>query len=187
MGIQFSVWREERAVQLTITENFHSILAEWREAFFATYGAADFLRRKTDPFANPVGSTISRCIEEILQHLRTNSAIEAFHTPLDGIIRIRAVQEFTPSQALAPFFAIRPLLAQHAEKERRTLAAADWSLVDNLLLLTFDIYMACREQLYQTKLKEMTSGNRLIIKKAVCPSTFLKQPGQSDGAEKTFI
>ena len=187
MSIQFSVEREERAVHQIITENFHSILAEWQETFFATYGSADFLRRKTDPFANPVGSTISRCIEEILLLLRTNSAIEAFHAPLDGIIRIRAVQEFTPSQALAPFFVIRPLLKKHAEKEERSLTAADWSLVDNLLLLAFDIYMTCREQLYQTKLKEMTSGNRMIIKNAVCPSTFLKHPEQSDGAEKTFI
>jgi hypothetical protein len=161
-------------LQAIITDNFQAISGEWQEAFFATYGAPDFLRRKTNQFANPVGSTISSCIEEILQLLQNGAKQDALRSPLDGIFHIRAVQEFTPSQALAPLLAIKSLLKKHAPDKGVSLSVADWSTIDSMVLLAFDIYMECREQLYRAQVQEITSGNRMILKNAVCPSKFLQ-------------
>ena len=142
-------------MQTIITDNFQAISEEWQEAFFATYGSADFLRRKTNQFANPVGSTISSSIEEILQLLRKGAGKDALRSPLDGIFRIRAIQEFTPSQALAPLLAIKPLLEKHTPKKGASLTAADWSMIDSMVLLAFDIYMECREQIYRAERKSV--------------------------------
>ncbi|MDH4319840.1 MAG: hypothetical protein OEV64_15770, partial [Desulfobulbaceae bacterium] len=45
--------------------------------------------------------------------------------------------------------------------------------VDRAALLAFDIYMECRERLYQTRISELKSG-RHILTDSPCPSKFLK-------------
>ena len=44
--------------------------------------------------------------------LLANADQQAFLEPLDIVVRIRAVQEFTPSQALAPFLELKWVVKQ---------------------------------------------------------------------------
>jgi hypothetical protein len=80
-------------------------------------------------------------------------------TCLDEIIRIRALQNFTPSQALAFIFllkiVIREELAEEIRKENLAAELLDLeSRIDGLALLGFDVYTKRREKIYEIKADE---------------------------------
>ena len=73
---------------------------------------------------------------------------------LDPIIRIRAAQNFTPSQATAFVLSLKKALRENLAKELHDLSSIRElfefeSKIDQLCLMAFDIYMQCREKIYQ--------------------------------------
>ncbi|MGD9125607.1 MAG: RsbRD N-terminal domain-containing protein [Desulfarculaceae bacterium] len=146
-----------------LNTNRAAILDRWFATILETYPAetAKFLKSQKDRFANPVGSTISREIEAIFDQLvagnYSGSDVTNF---LDRIIRIRAIQDFTPSQALAFIFQLKTVIREKLAKdiENHGLYAQMSNLetaIDNLALMAFDIFAACREKVYQTRTDEM--------------------------------
>jgi hypothetical protein len=80
-------------------------------------------------------------------------------TCLDEIIRIRALQNFTPSQALAFIFLLKIVIREElAEEIRKENLAAEIleleSRIDGLALLGFDVYTKRREKIYEIKADE---------------------------------
>jgi hypothetical protein len=98
---------------------------------------------------------------------------------LDQVIRIRAVQEFTPAQAVAPILELKWVVRQvfSANKNARAflgeLDAFDCE-VDRASLEAFNIYTECRERLYQTRIRELKSGS-YILTDTPCSSKLLKE------------
>ncbi|WP_054693966.1 RsbRD N-terminal domain-containing protein [Desulfosarcina cetonica] len=78
-----------------------AILKSWFQATVDSYPAdtARFLKNQKDPFANPVGQTTYRNLEILVDALVTGAGRDAMAAALDPILRIRAVQSFTPSKA----------------------------------------------------------------------------------------
>jgi hypothetical protein len=88
------------------------------------------------------------------------------------MIRIRAVQDFTPSQAVAFIFEVKKVVRKELASEilhdphmREELAAWD-SAVDDLVLFAFDIYMQCREKIYDLKANEARNLTFRLLQKA---------------------
>lgn len=161
------------------------ILALWIERTLDSYTSSGFFKRAKDPFANPVGVNITNGLTGLFDLLLANADQQAFLQPLDTVVRIRAVQEFTPSQALAPFLELKWVVKQvfSAGKETRPLLATLDDLdcrIDRMALAAFDIYAACREQLYQNRVQELKSG-RAILTDAACPSALMRQERQKTG------
>ena len=161
------------------------ILALWIERTLDTYTSPGFFKRAKDPFANPVGVNIQNSLTALFDLLAANADQQAFLEPLDTVVRIRAVQEFTPSQALAPFLELKWVVKQifSASKETRPLLASLDDLdctIDRVALAAFDIYSACREQLYKNRVDELKSG-RAILTDAACPSALLRQQRRETG------
>jgi hypothetical protein len=79
------------------------------------------------------------------------------------LIRVRAVQTmFTPSQATAFVLELKPIVRQCiAETSCSPEVTADLkafeSRVDELLLLAFDVFVNCRETVYQIKASQEKS------------------------------
>jgi hypothetical protein len=78
---------------------------------------------------------------------------------LERIVRIQAVQDFTPGQAVGFLFRFKPVLREVWKEEGHDrLTAADLtrleSRIDEMALLAFDLYMECREQMYEIQAKE---------------------------------
>ncbi len=90
---------------------------------------------------------------------------------LDNIIRIRAVQDISASQAVTFMFllkeVIREELAQEIEENRigQELLALE-SGIDELTLLSFDIFMLCREKIYDLKANEINNRTIRLLKRA---------------------
>ncbi|HDL98300.1 MAG TPA: hypothetical protein ENH16_01790, partial [Desulfobacteraceae bacterium] len=102
--------------------------------------------------------------------------------PLDQVIRIRAVQEFTPAQAVSPILELKWVVKQvlSADKDTRPLLAELDSFdcdVDRAALAAFDIYMNCREQLHKARIFELKSGN-FILSDSGCPSALIRKNSQ---------
>lgn len=132
------------------------IIKEWFDAAVQTYApdTAEFFKGQKDPFANPVGSTTFKGLQFLLEQLLKDVNHQALSDGLDPIIRIRAVQNFTPSQATAFIFSLKTILRNTLKKELQDIQLAKELLafeskIDELCLLAFDVYMACREKVYQ--------------------------------------
>lgn len=158
-----------------LSQKKSAIVKKWFNAILETYLAetAKFLSSQKDQFANPVGSTVSHEIENIFQELLQAQGFdrEKVSPFLDKIIRIRAIQEFSPSQAVAFVFflkkVIREVLAFDIQKNQLSeeLLALE-ARIDDLALLSFDIYMKCREKLYELKANDVINGTYLLLKRA---------------------
>lgn len=155
------------------------ILALWIERTLDSYTSPGFFKKATDPFANPVGSNISMGLTQLFEALVRGEGTEAYAKPLDQVVRIRAVQEFTPGQAVAPFLELKWVIKQifSADKSTQALLGGLDHLdceIDRIALAAFDIYSECREQLYRNRIAELKSG-RSILTDAACPSSLVKQ------------
>ncbi len=161
-----------------LTEKKKDILALWIERTLDSYAAPEFFKKANDPFANPVGSNISTGLTAIYEALLAGTP-EAYPYPLDQVVRIRAVQEFTPSQAVAPFLELKWVIKQifSGDKNTRPLLGNLDTLdceIDRIALAAFDLYSECREQLYRNRIHEIKSG-RSILTDSACPSALLKE------------
>jgi len=140
-----------------LLENKRSLIEKkWFELTAKTYApdTADFLQSKSDPFANPVGGAIRSGLSVMVDHLIHGVDPKTIITHLDPAIRIRAAQNFTPSQATAFILSLKQLLREILAKELRDSRIASEfvvveSKIDQLCLMAFDIYMQCREKIYE--------------------------------------
>jgi hypothetical protein len=151
-----------------LVRNKNDIVNDWFNLLVKTYPAdsAQFMKQENDPFANPIGSTARSGLEAIFDELVGGMDPHPLTDFLDPIIRIRAVQNFSPSQATGFIFLLKKSIRKNLSK---TVSSQDLynempefeSRIDELALLAFDIYMGCREKLYQLKEKEMK--NRALL------------------------
>ena len=167
------------------------ILTLWIERTLDSYASPGFFKNSKDPFANPVGSNISAGLTALFELLVAKAEIQAFASPLDQVVRIRAVQDFTPAQALAPFLELKWVVKQVFSGDKKTqplLQALDGldCEIDRMALTAFNVYSECREQLYQNRIRELKSGSA-ILTDAACPSAVLRQEMQSGGSKKIEI
>jgi hypothetical protein len=75
------------------------------------------------------------------------------------MIRVRAIQDFTPSQATAFILSLKTIVQEKTEKHlEKANAVKELRMfekkVDLLLFLAFDLYVECREQIYRLKANE---------------------------------
>ena len=139
-----------------------AIVKKWFDLTAQTYApdTAEFLKSKTDPFANPVGGSLLSGLDGLLDQLIHDMDPQIIHSYLDPIIRIRAVQNFTPSQAVAFILSLKKALRTSLKKELRDIRILKElseleSKIDRLSLVAFDIYVQCREKIYQLSANEM--------------------------------
>ena len=139
-----------------------AIVKKWFAATIATYPSdtAKFLKSRKDPFANPVGRTLYKGLEVLFNELLEETDHEAVLSVLDPIIRIRAIQNFSPSQATSFIFFLKDVIRDNIKKEDFQAQLFSELLlfeskIDELGLIAFNLYMNCREKIYELKANEM--------------------------------
>lgn len=131
------------------------ILKQWFQITVDSYPAdtARFLKNQQDPFANPVGQTTYRSLEALVDALIAGSGREAMMEALDPVIRIRAVQAFTPSKATAFVFSLKQIVRDCLSGESGDMVPLD-RRIDEMAMAAFDLFMGCREKIYELKATE---------------------------------
>jgi hypothetical protein len=150
-----------KGLEKILEKNKPAIVKQWFNLAAQTYAidTAQFLKSKSDPFANPVGNAMMTGLDGILEQLIHTLDPKALSSHLDSIIRIRAIQDFTPSQATAFILSLKKVLRDYLAKELQdSRLAAEFieleSKIDQICLMAFDIYMQCREKVYQISANE---------------------------------
>jgi hypothetical protein len=150
-----------KGLEKIIEQKTSVITKKWFDLTAQTYApdTAEFLKSRKDQFANPVGGTMLKGLKGLLDQLIHSMDPETITSHLDPIIRIRAAQNFTPSQATAFILSLKKVLRENLTKELRDSSVAAELLafeskIDQLCLIAFDIYMQCREKIFQIRANE---------------------------------
>jgi hypothetical protein len=136
-----------------LAEKQGAILEKWLEQTIASYPAqtAGFLRHEKDRFRNPVGNTLKEGLATLLDEIMGEMDSAKIRPALESIVRLRAVQDFTASQATGFVFTLREILNETLEGG----APSAWQKrIDEIALLAFDLYMRCREEIHEIKIRE---------------------------------
>ncbi|HZK83683.1 MAG TPA: RsbRD N-terminal domain-containing protein [Desulfosporosinus sp.] len=156
-----------------LEEKKSTILVRWFDAIMATYPTDNtgFFKKQEDRFANPVGHTFNQGIESMWEALIEEKDFTEGLPFLKDIIKVRAVQDFTPSKAVNFIFALKKVVREELKEEIRKDQIDDELLnfdskVDDLALFAFNIYVECREQLNQLKVDELKRLTFTLLKKA---------------------
>jgi len=154
------------------------VIREWIRATLGAYpaDAAKFYERDKDPFANPVGASVSDGIHGLFDALFENVPMHELSQRLERIIQVGCVQEFPPSQAVSFVFllkgVIRELFARELENPRML---AEWLVfetrIDRMAACAFDVYTGLQKRISEIRIHEIKSQ----------VSSLLKRSGIGDG------
>jgi hypothetical protein len=154
-----------------LLQNEAGILERWFDLILETYPAdtAVLMRKEKDRFANPVGSTILREIEVLFKNLCEGSRDEKYQGSLDAILKIRSVQDFSPSKAVGFIFLLKRAIGETLKNEIYKEPFIDeWmklqSGIDELALQAFDIYMDCREKICGIRIDQARAEKEMAFR-----------------------
>jgi hypothetical protein len=142
-----------------LTKNRQAIINRWLELIFETY--PEFVKKEKDQFANPIGYTIKKGIEEIFDWLIQKDDVNRLFPVLESIIKIKAVEENTPSSAISFIFLLKQVIREKLkieDLEIKELLAFE-AKIDKLANISFDIFMKCKEKIYELKTKSWTTAS----------------------------
>jgi hypothetical protein len=160
-----------RVVELIGRER-ERIARAWTDRLLAPFGpdGQSFFRREKNAFANPVGTTFERELRALVDALADNAPWTELERALDEIVRIRAVQDAAPSQAVGFVFALKDVLREvlqveltqpELQAELRDLDAH----IDRMGLLVFDLYTRQREKVAQLRINDVKRRVADLIKR----------------------
>jgi hypothetical protein len=149
-----------------------AILDQWFQLIIKTYppASSELLAKQEDQFRNPVGHTIAQSIGRVYDQIRSAMDADELLHALDGIIRIRSVQDFTPSEAVSFIFDLKAVIREVVDAEGPgpgplgELRMLDWR-IDGVALLAFEKYMACREKLHEIRNDEIKKSMEKLLKR----------------------
>ncbi len=147
-----------------------AILKNWLQMVLESYppDVAEFLQREQDQFANPVGSAIADGLAGALQELLGGMDAEKLSASLDEIVKIRAIQQFSPSQAVEFVFQLKRAIRQELGDEAADPLLQEElpefeSRIDRVALLAFDIYVRRREKIHDIRTRELRERSGRVL------------------------
>ncbi len=150
------------AIAQLVKQNKAAIARGWLERTVQTYPAeaAAFFGKDSGRFSNPVGQRLADGIAELLDALIEGHDAERQCRALDPVIELRAIQDFSPAQAVSFVFGLKDVLRQTLQEElaqpgmRAELMEFE-TRVDQLILFAFDIYTRHRQRTYEIRVEEI--------------------------------
>jgi hypothetical protein len=155
-----------------------AIVDRWTDLALRVYpqDSTGFIRQEKDRFRNPVGHLTRESIDALFAGLLAGRSVEEMKESLDRIVRIRAVQDLSPSQAVGFVFllkrAVREELGEAVEREVDLSALHAW--IDGLALQAFDLFVECRQRIYELRVREIKRRASTLLER-------MKEPAQGGG------
>lgn len=153
----------ESSVEQLFAARKDEAVGKWTVAVFAMYPfeTSGFLRTQKDQFANPVGHATALAAGRLYDALTgADVQTDAVQDALRDMVRIRAVQDLSPSQAVGALYLLKPVLRELfltealATGKLQALLEAE-SRLDTLALMGFDLYMQDKEAVFATRVGEL--------------------------------
>jgi len=149
-----------------------AIVRRWLEDALASYSeeAAVAFGRQKDPFSNPVGHSLRVGTGLIVEELFNGMDAEKIYQSLHEIIKIRAVQQMTASQAVGFIFllkdAVRAELGDAVSEPRLATELVELEKrIDSIALAAFDVFVKHREHLSELRINEVKRRISWVVEK----------------------
>jgi len=149
------------------------LLALWVNSFFAAYplDSTGFVRTSQDPFANPVGHMTREAVEVLYQAVAgAETEAASVREALDSLMRLRGVQDMSPSRAVGSLCLIKPILRREilpalpsGSQELEAYLEME-SRVDSLVLMALDLYAAAREKVFRIRIEEVKRSQSQVVR-----------------------
>jgi hypothetical protein len=153
-----------------VTKKKSVIIKNWIQLIFETYSSetSKFLNLEKNQFSNPVGFTTSEAVDHLFDAIINDVNPGSVKPSLIDLIKIRAVQEFTPSQAVGFVFLLKKVIRDELIDELDETKIYNellelYSKVDKAALIAFDLYQECREKVYQIHLNEIKTNSLSVF------------------------
>jgi hypothetical protein len=150
-----------------------AIVDRWMDLTLQVYpeDSARFMRSEKDRFGNPVGRITRDALEAVFEGLLTDRTIEEMRGSLDEIVRLRAVQDLPPSRAVGFVFLLKSAIhaeldESEADRARSVDLTALDSGIDRLGLAAFDLFVQCREKIYDLRASEIRRRTASLLARA---------------------
>jgi len=165
--------RPDMNLKALMSEKKAAIVKKWFDLIIDNYpsDASNFFKKQKNRFSNPVGHTISQGIDGLFDEILHGIDSEKLFPFLNDIIKIKAVQDFSPSKAISFVFLLKQAIREEMGSEIKKKQMSDElqlfeEQIDELALLSFDIYMKCRERIYEIKADEARRMMFRLLQKA---------------------
>lgn len=147
------------SIDSLLTKQKAAIVDGWLQTILKTYPeqTQKFLVKQRDSIANPVGQTFARELGPLFEALLASPEVDraAVELHLDPIVRIRAVQEFSPSEALGFVIELKQVIRAVLGDDAGPVLADFEQRIDWLVLIAFEVYLGCVKQMYEIRVDEM--------------------------------
>lgn len=180
-----SLWR-------VLNRRRRAVLDAWLGRVAAGYpaGRQRYLVPAGDRFANPAASTLADALGLLLDALRHGAGDEELGIILDAPVRLRAVQRLRPSEAVGFVLELKEVVRSVLAEEIRAgdLEAQLTDLdrrIDAALLVAFDAYVNCREQVFKLRAVETRNAAQRLLERAglALPEALGDPPGPPPAAK----
>ena len=150
-----------------------TVLKKWFDLVLDTYpdDSKRLFKQKKNQFGNPVGSTIFQELGNIFDEIINEIDKETISPFVERLIKIRAVQDFSPSGALGFIFDLKQIVVKEFDDELKNQQVfrefvGFCTRVDELAMLAFDTYMKCREKIYEIRVNEVKNMTSRVLERS---------------------
>jgi len=164
------------------TEHSSAIRKSWFKALVSEYPeeSARHIGSSTDEFANPIGHVIGEVADSMVKGLAEGAPASELAERMFPLIKIKAVQSFTPAEAMNCLLALKRMvlsrLKTSGHEDAEAIAASVDLLFDEMLCLCFNLYCQCRDKLHEVKEDELKRNLFMLLKR----SGALDESGQGE-------
>jgi hypothetical protein len=144
-----------------LAEKKEEILQRWFDRILEDYppDTQRFFRENKSAFSNPIGFTLRKGMEGIIDQLLRPADMEQARAILKPVMKVRAVENLAPSQRGGFILPLREVVSQIVrEEKRKDLLGQEWldlnSRISEVNLLAMNLYSECREKVNQLRIKE---------------------------------
>jgi len=165
-----------KTVEELLAENREAVVEDWYNHIIDTYPAetAKLWKKSGDPFLSPVSARTREMVVAVVDYLITKGGqdhLDKVMDCLDEAVRVRAVQNFAPSQSAGFLFLLKKAIRERLWHELKAQDAwagfvAMESRIDGLALASLDLYTKCREKLHEIKYRDLERSQVQLLKRA---------------------
>ena len=168
-------------LQELLNKKKEDLLSDWEDVILGQYKPETFriFKKQKNPIANPVGHKINVGLAELYEVICDESDDEVETPMLTQLLKVRAVQPISASEAVSFLFAIKDLVEKECQKEGMDTLYKEFlafcARVDAVALAAFDIFTNCRQAVYQVRMNEFKTGRHIITDNAKCSSQIVRE------------
>ncbi|UCC78628.1 MAG: RsbRD N-terminal domain-containing protein [Candidatus Zixiibacteriota bacterium] len=161
------------------------ILKKWIDTALDQYFSGNLKINDNDRFGNPVAYSISGGFETILDEIVAETHTARLDDALEEIVKIKSLEVEKPSMAVDFLLRLKTLIQNElADSAQNGISTGEMEKlnndIDNLILSAFDIFMKCREKLYEIRSKEFIKRSYKLLERANITGPAPRQKGEVD-------